>query len=59
MYTNRRYKDVIQVVMDSTGTTCPHLKYNLLWNYRVEIIMSMHDTLIKTGGGVFTQACEH
>ena len=30
MYTHRRYEDVIQVAMDSTGTTCPHL---MLWNY--------------------------
>ena len=35
VYTHRRYEHVIQVVMDSTGTTCLRLKQNLLWNYNI------------------------
>ena len=36
MYTHRRYEDVTQVVTDSTGTVCPHLRQNLLWNCNVK-----------------------
>ena len=32
------YEDVTQVVMDSTGTTYPRSKQNLLWNCNVEKI---------------------
>ena len=32
LYTHRRYEDATLVLMGITGTTCPHLKRNLLWN---------------------------